>query len=90
MKEIKNGKIRSGRKVYRVMAKQDRDNHKPENCKLVYNTGRHAADNGELDTWQVNSLNTERQLYKSFSEAAHAFEQRTEQKPPTPNFEVTN
>ena len=87
MKEIKNGKLRSGRNVYRIMAESAHRNN--ETVKLIYNSGRHAADNGELRTWQVNSLNTERELYNSFEEAAHAFEDRTGQTPPKPEFEVT-
>jgi len=50
MKEVKNGKLRSGRKVYRVIAEQKRENYKPETCRLTYQSGRHAFENRTGET----------------------------------------
>lgn len=88
MKEIHNGKNRAGRKVYRVIAQQTRENHEPETCYIEYNSGRHAADRGILGTWTVRSLNEGNETYSTFEEAAHAFEDRTNSEAPEPNFEV--
>ena len=86
MKVIKNKTLRSGREVYRIMAESNQREN--ENVKMSYNSGRHAADNGELGTWQVYSLNTGRELYKTFEEAAHAFEQRTNSEAPKPKWGI--
>lgn len=85
MKEVRNKTNRAGRNVYQVNAESAHRNN--ETVKLRYNSGRHAADNAELGTWQVSSLNTERELFGSFEEAAHAFEDRTNAEPPEPNWE---
>lgn len=84
MKEIKNKTLRSGRNVYRIMAESA--HHNTDNVKMSYQSGRHAADNAELGTWKVHSLNGATEVYGTFEEAAQAFEDRTNAEAPKPNF----
>ena len=80
-----NGRLRSGRKAYRVHAEHKNTG---ETVTIRFMAGRGDQDRGDYGKWITRSLNGENRKHEIFDNAAKDFHNRTGQKPPQPNPDV--